>query len=104
MTNGIRIHLSDLTVACLDPNSRVPLYHQIEKDLRRLIIEGKIPVEAILPPEKALGEAYNVGRHTIRMALSRLAADGLISRRAGHGTADSVQGHRRPARPAPDGG
>ena len=94
MPSEIHIQLADLAVATLDPDSHVPLYHQIEDDLRQLITSGHLPVNAVLPPEMALSQAYCVGRHTIRMALSRLAADGLISRRAGHGTTVNPQPNR----------
>lgn len=86
MTSAVHLELSDIRVAVLDPDSPVPLYHQIEEDLRRLIKEGAVPSDSLLPPEIVLSQAYNVGRHTMRMALARLAADGLITRRAGRGT------------------
>lgn len=86
--------LSDIPVGEVNPESPIPLYHQIEQDLRRLIREGIIPAETILPPELILSRAYNVGRHTMRMALSRLVADGLISRRAGRGTVVKRPGDR----------
>jgi GntR family transcriptional regulator len=94
MPSEIHIQLADLAVATLDPDSPIPLYHQIEEDLRQLINDGKLPVNAVLPPELVLSQAYSVGRHTMRMALSRLAADGLISRRAGHGTTVNPQPNR----------
>lgn len=80
------IQLSTLPLASLDPNSPVPLYYQIEEDLRQLIKDGHLPPQATLPPEMALSDAYKVGRHTIRTALSRLVNDGLITRQAGRGT------------------
>lgn len=86
MTSEVQIELSDIQVAVLKPDSPVPLYYQIEEDLRRLIKEGVLPTDSLLPPEFALSQAYNVGRHTVRMALARLATDGLISRRPGRGT------------------
>jgi GntR family transcriptional regulator len=86
VTGEILMQLSNLPIASIDHDSPIPLYHQIEEDLRRLINNGKIPSEATLPPEMELCRAYGVGRHTMRMALSRLVAAGLISRRAGRGT------------------
>lgn len=80
------LQLADIPFAIVDPDSPIPLYHQIEQDLRQLILNGEIPAEVFLPAEKELGQAYGVGRHTMRMALSRLATDDLISRRAGRGT------------------
>jgi GntR family transcriptional regulator len=69
-----------------DTASGIPLYRQIEGDLRRLIGDGVLPPGAALPTEFALSQSYGVGRQTIRLALSRLAADDLIARYAGRGT------------------
>lgn len=86
MENDNPVNIDELTLTTVNPNSPIPLYFQIEQDLRRLITSGQIPSQATLPPELELCRAYGVGRHTIRMALSRLAADDLIVRRAGRGT------------------
>jgi GntR family transcriptional regulator len=85
---------SNLTISSVNPDSPVPLYYQIENDLRRLISTGKIVPGTTLPPELELCRLYGVGRHTMRMALSRLAADDLISRRAGKGTVVKPQADR----------
>lgn len=75
-----------LPITPADPNSPIPLYHQVEMDLRHLIATGYLKPDDSLPPEIALCHYYGVGRHTMRVALSRLAADNLISRKAGRGT------------------
>ncbi|RME77136.1 MAG: GntR family transcriptional regulator [Chloroflexi bacterium] len=80
------ITLAELDIQPVDPDSPVPLYYQIENDLRRLMREGKLPPNSLIPPELELCRAYGVGRHTMRAALARLAADNLITRRAGRGT------------------
>ena len=80
------INIDDLPIKPVNNNSPIPLYHQIEADLRRLMTTGLIAASDVLPPELQLSEAYGVGRHTMREALSRLAADDLITRRAGMGT------------------
>jgi GntR family transcriptional regulator len=86
--------VADLPITPVDPDSPVPLYYQIEEDLRRLIRAGKISPESPIPPELELGRAYGVGRHTIRMALARLVADNMIARRAGRGTFVKPQSDR----------
>lgn len=88
------IDIAELDIAPVDSDSPVPLYHQIENDLRRLIGCGQLPPHTILPPEKDLCRAYGVSRHTMRKALSRLVADDLISRRAGRGTLVKAQADR----------
>jgi len=84
----------NLPIAPVDPDSPIPLYYQIEEDLRRLIRTGQIPPQNPMPPELELCRAYGVGRHTIRMALARLVADNLIARRAGRGTFIKPQADR----------
>lgn len=80
------IEMISLPITPADSDSPIPLYHQIERDLRELIERGIIAPDELLPPETVLCRAYGVGRHTMRMALSRLTADGLIARKAGRGT------------------
>jgi GntR family transcriptional regulator len=70
----------------IDPASPVPLYFQVESDLRRLIREEAFHTGTTLPPEYDLCATYGVSRHTMRTALGRLAADRLIARSPGRGT------------------
>jgi GntR family transcriptional regulator len=81
-----QLSLGDVPLARLAQDSPVPLYHQIEVDLRQLISRGTLKPDDLLPPEHELCKGYGVGRHTVRMALARLTADGLIERQAGRGT------------------
>ena len=81
-----KITVSELALQQLDPDSPVPLYHQIETHLRRLIESGALAPNDLLPPETELARMYGVGRHTVRMALSRLATEHLIARKSGRGT------------------
>ncbi len=94
MENNDTVPFTRLTITPVNADSPVPLYYQVENDLRRLIGAGKIPPGATIPPELELCRLYGVGRHTMRMALSRLAADDLISRRAGRGTVVKPQTDR----------
>ncbi|MDP4677451.1 MAG: GntR family transcriptional regulator [Burkholderiaceae bacterium] len=59
-------------------------YHQIYLVLRQQLSEGYFLNGP--PGEKALAEAYGVGRVTIRRALDQLAHEGLIAREVGGGT------------------
>lgn len=95
MTEPKPLQAEDLPLTPVDADSPVPLYYQIEADLRRLINAGTLPPGATLPPELELCRAYDVGRHTMRMALSRLAADDLIARYAGRGTFVKPQSDRK---------
>lgn len=78
--------VDDLNISPADPDSPVPLYHQVESDLRRLIQEGDLTPGAEIPPEHVLSKGYDVSRHTIRRAMGRLVDDDLVERSAGRGT------------------
>lgn len=80
------LQATDLPLKPVDPDSPIPLYHQVEADLRKLIETEVFTAGDVLPSEIELGEAYGVGRQTMRTALSRLMAAHLIDRKAGRGT------------------
>ncbi len=84
MCAQLTVEMLPLTV--VKNSSPVPLYYQVEADLRALLDSKHVSAGDLLPPENELAEAYHVGRHTVRTALSRLVNDGLIIRKAGHGT------------------
>jgi GntR family transcriptional regulator len=89
-----QIHVDDLPITPADSSIPIPLYHQIEISLRKFIQTGRLVPGDILPPEIELSRAYGVGRHTMRMALSRLADGNLIARKAGRGTVVKQQTDR----------
>ncbi len=64
----------------------VPLYHQLENELREQILSGAIPPGSSLPSEPRLAQRYGVSRGTARQALDRLELSGLVIRRRGRGT------------------
>lgn len=64
----------------------IPLYYQLEQDLRERIGTGEFRGSAPLPTEQRLCETYGVSRITVRRALDSLLASGLIARRQGVGT------------------
>jgi GntR family transcriptional regulator len=86
-----QIAIDALPIAPVNPNTPVPLYHQVEMHLRKLIASGLLLPDDLLPPENELSKRYDVGRHTMRMAMSRLVADGILERQAGYGTTVKTQ-------------
>jgi GntR family transcriptional regulator len=61
--------------------------HAVIRDaLRSEIQEGDLRPGDQLPTEFELVERFGVSRHTVRLALQQLTSEGLIVRRAGHGT------------------
>jgi DNA-binding transcriptional MocR family regulator len=63
-----------------------PLYHRLAVALRRLIEQGQLRPEALLPPERTLAKALAVSRNTVAAAYELLRGEGLIDRRQGSGT------------------
>jgi GntR family transcriptional regulator len=66
--------------------SSVPLFLQIEEELKGEIADGKLGRLSRLPSEHELTERFAVSRMTVRKALDRMVADGLLFRRPGKGT------------------
>ena len=66
--------------------SRLPLYRQIEEDLRQRIRDGALRPGAKVAPEPELMARYAVSRATVRQALGGLVAEGLLEIRRGLGT------------------
>ena len=63
-----------------------PLYHRLAVALRRLIEQGQLRPEALLPPERSLARSLAVSRNTVAAAYELLRGEGLIERRQGSGT------------------
>lgn len=64
----------------------VPLYHQLELQLREALESGRYRSGDRLPTESELQRTYDVSRVTVRTALRRLEEDGLIFTQRGRGT------------------
>jgi GntR family histidine utilization transcriptional repressor len=63
-----------------------PLYDQIRRAIRDLILAGTWPPGTAVPPEHALMERLGASRMTVHRALAQLAREGLITRRRRSGT------------------
>lgn len=70
----------------IDRTSFEPLYIQVKKDILADIESGKIRPGDKLLSENEMLRHYNVGRMTIRAALSELMADGVIRKEQGRGS------------------
>lgn len=70
----------------IDPDSVVPLYHQIKQNLREMIENEILKGGELLPSERELGEIYGVNRLTVRQALNDLVSEGALRRQRGVGT------------------
>lgn len=76
--------VSDDRALPLDRGSPVPLWAQLEAELRRRLTSGEFTHR--FPTDRELVDTYKVSRHTARDAVDRLCVDGLLERRRGRGT------------------
>ena len=83
MAEHMRLSLDMVSVdrSCADP-----MHRQIYSALRRLILEGRIESDTLLPSTRSLAEDLGVGRNTVIAAYDQLLAEGFIEARAGSGT------------------
>ncbi len=63
-----------------------PVYDQIRRAIRDLVVSGEWPPGTGVPPEHALMEQLGASRMTVHRALVQLAREGLIIRRRRSGT------------------
>ncbi|MFN8254357.1 MAG: GntR family transcriptional regulator [Bacteroidales bacterium] len=65
---------------------KIPQHKKIYELLRKLIIDGVYKEGDILPSENDLCKLHQITRPTVRLALTRLASDGLILKHQGKGS------------------
>lgn len=70
----------------IDKDSSVPVFIQIEQDIRRQIVSGALRDGERLPRETVLAEQYGASRVSVRRALAELAGARLVMRVHGLGT------------------
>ncbi len=70
--------------SALDRSSPLPLWAQTAEDLRRRLLDGEFTER--FPTDEELTRTYGISRQTVREAVRRLAADGLVVRQRGRGS------------------
>ena len=80
----------------LDPQSEVPLYHQLCKHFTELIRSGSLKRGERLPPTRELAGLLGLNRTTVSAAYELLESDGLITGHVGRGSF-VTGGHAAPA-------
>jgi GntR family transcriptional regulator / MocR family aminotransferase len=81
---------------------RDDLTGEIYRQLRRAILDGRLPPGERLPPTRELARRLVVSRSTVTVAYDRLTGEGFLSGRQGAGTfvSDHVAAYAARARPA----
>jgi GntR family transcriptional regulator len=72
--------------AHLDPDSPIPLYHQLKQILQSKIDSGEYQPGQMIPAERELQETFGVSRITVRAAINELVTEERVVRRQGQGT------------------
>src|SRR5690625_3562970 len=70
----------------IDKNSPIPIYHQLEENIKSLIKNGNLKPGDIIPSEREYAEKYEISRMTVRQAISNLVNERLLYRIKGRGT------------------
>jgi DNA-binding GntR family transcriptional regulator len=60
-----------------------PAYQGLADGIRMLIVDGRLPVGARLPSERALSDVLRVSRTTVTAAYAQLRDDGYLNARRG---------------------
>ncbi|RKQ32519.1 GntR family transcriptional regulator [Oceanobacillus halophilus] len=69
----------------IDKNSPIPIYYQLEEEIKRMIQEELNPGD-LLPSEREYAEKYDISRMTVRQAITNLVKEGMIYRQKGRGS------------------
>jgi GntR family transcriptional regulator len=78
--------MSETPTEILNPQSPLPLYHQLAELLAARIRAGDYPPGTRIPSEHQLAAAFAIGRPTARQAIDVLVRKGLVTRRRGSRT------------------
>ena len=70
----------------IDKKSHVPIYIQIEEEIKRKIFLGEYKEGEAIPSERHLTEIFDVSRMTVRQSINNLVSSGLLYREKGRGT------------------
>lgn len=73
-------------MTALNPDSPVPLYHQLATVLLERIRQGEYALGDRIPSEPELAKTFGIGRPTVRQATDQLIRKRCLERRRGSGT------------------
>ncbi|MFF5174773.1 GntR family transcriptional regulator [Micromonospora sp. NPDC000089] len=85
----------------IDPRSHTPVYVQLADLLRGRIESGELAAGAPVGSETRLVQEYGIGRDAVRMAISILRSEGLVTTSRSQGTRVRETPERRQVELAP---
>ena len=90
----------------IDRHDAEPIQQQIARQIRELVLGGRLKPKAKLPSSRALAEQLGVARATVVEAFEQLAGEGYVETRMGSGTSVAAElpetllaTGRKPAKP-----
>ncbi|MFQ5783749.1 MAG: PLP-dependent aminotransferase family protein [Alphaproteobacteria bacterium] len=75
-----------LDMITLDRDGGLPLYRQLDSQLRRAVLSGRLPPETRLPATRQLALELGISRLTVQNTYEQLVAEGFLKAVAGAGT------------------
>ena len=76
----------ELPTLTLDKNSPESLHLQLDQQIRRLILEGRLKPGTRLPPSRQLARELDCSRNTVLSTFEQLKAEGFLTGNTGAGT------------------
>ncbi len=70
----------------IDRDDREPIQQQIARQIRSLVLSGRLKPQTRLPSTRALSEELSVARATVVEAYGQLSSEGYLETRSGSGT------------------
>ena len=70
----------------IDKNSPIPIYYQLEQNIKTQIEKELLKPGDLLPSEREYGEKYEISRITVRQAITNLVNERILYRVKGKGT------------------
>lgn len=70
----------------LDKTNPVPLYYQLQQEIRNLVVANEVGVGESIPTEEELQKRFGISRNTVRRAIEELIKEGILERRRSKGT------------------
>lgn len=80
----------------VNKDSHVPIYIQIEEELKQRIFLGEYKIGEPIPSERDLSVSFGVSRMTVRQAITNLVSTGMLFREKGRGTYVSTPKFEQP--------
>lgn len=70
----------------ISKDSHIPIYYQLETEIKELIEKKDLKPGDPISSEREFSEKYNISRMTVRQAINNLVNEGILVRQRGKGT------------------